>query len=57
MFALSVYLIMQTLEAMGVRFLETALPAWLAWRYALASPAAVHLARPPQGAAPSVLRT
>jgi hypothetical protein len=36
MFVFSVYLIMQTLEAMAVRFLETALPAWLAWRYALA---------------------
>ena len=40
MFALSVYLIMQSLNAMGIRFLETALPAWLAWRYALARGAA-----------------
>ena len=54
MFALSVYLIMQTVEAMGVRFLETALPAWLAWRYAVASRAVGNLVRQPQGA-PSIV--
>ena len=48
MFALSVYLIMQSLNAMGIRFLETALPAWLAWRYALAAGAAATRAAPPR---------
>ncbi len=50
MFALSAYLVMQTLEAMAFRFLETALPAWLAWRYALAPGAAPARVWPPQGA-------
>ena len=57
MFALSVYLIMQTLEAMAFRFLEAALPTWLAWRYALAPGAPATPARPPQAAAASVVRS
>jgi hypothetical protein len=57
MFALSVYLIMQTLEAMAVRFLETALPAWLAWRYALATRVPAVPARPRRRAAVSLGQT
>ena len=56
MFALSAYLVMQTLEAMAFRFLETALPTWFAWRYALASGAASTELRAPPPALASIGR-
>jgi hypothetical protein len=31
---LSLYLVMQTLEAMAFRFLIMAVPSWIAWRFA-----------------------
>jgi len=37
---LSLYLVMQTLEAMAFRFLLMAVPTWLAWRWARRIPAA-----------------
>jgi hypothetical protein len=37
MSALSVYLIMRTLEAMAFRFLFTGAATWLIWRYGISS--------------------
>jgi hypothetical protein len=36
--ALSIYLVMQTMEAVIFRTIELSLPLWLAWRWALAPP-------------------